>query len=193
MGGSGRHRLGSRAGRNALFGAQNLSCYARFMSRNSTSKATVAVSPALLQTYRERSPQIDDRAAIARALYAIARECGWTLGEFHWSAYPMSFHWVAAAKGECRFAILLELEAPVVALSRTLPDYRNLDFFDDAGFAAAVRRLAAKLAVLPAADLRRALTPADEAFVASLGAQFASDTKYWRPETVGDVIFNWWD
>jgi hypothetical protein len=69
----------------------------------------------------------------------------------------------------------------------------KLEFFYDPSFAEIAEAIYAPFSFICAADLGKDLTAADRAFVANLSDQHASDLKYWKPETVGDVVFNFWD
>jgi len=151
------------------------------------------VSEALRLTYASREPQFEKKREITAALYAVARECGWVVGEFHWRSYPMSFHWAEITQGDRKFAFLIEESSPVVALSSTIPRYFNLAFFDDRSFDEAARRIQAPFLIFTASELAKALSEADRAFVARLSAQHERALRYWNPDTIGDVIFNWWD
>ncbi len=126
-------------------------------------------------------------------LHAIARDLAWVLGELHWDEYPKSFHWIAVSDRDRRFAILVGREAPVVALSEALPDYFNLRFFDDPRLGEAIERAGAPFECLAAAELNAPSSAADRDFVARISPQYGRDLAYWRPKTIGDVIFNWWD
>lgn len=105
----------------------------------------------------------------------------------------MSFHWAELKQGERRFSLVIHESSPFVALSSTVPDYVNLSFIDDAAFALAVQQASAPFLLLTAADLNRRLTAADREFIRRLSDQHERDLAYWKPETQGDVIFNWWD
>jgi len=107
--------------------------------------------------------------------------------------YPTSFHWAEVRQGGRKFALLIHKFSPFVALSSALPDYFNLMFFDDPAFAAAAQRIVAPFGILPAYELTRPLSDADRVFVTQLSAQHERDMKYWKPDAVGEVIFNWWD
>ncbi len=145
-------------------------------------------------TYGAPAPQLDNKAEIMRALFAIGRASGLRVTGFQWSTYPMSFYWatVEGAAEEPR-ALLLATDAPIVALSATVPDYFNLRFIDHAAFDAAARAVAAPFQRLTAAALDQPLTRADTEYLVGLGPHMVSNLKYWKPTSVGGVIFNWWD
>ncbi|MBY0566646.1 MAG: hypothetical protein K2P70_05010 [Hyphomonadaceae bacterium] len=105
----------------------------------------------------------------------------------------MSFYWAEASQGSRKFTVLLEQGAPVVALSSTIPEYFNLHFIDDSDFIDATWRTQAPFTPLRATDLAVPQSNADREFLVGLSAKHERDLKHWKPATVGDVIFNWWD
>ena len=148
------------------------------------SRKPSAASEVLQRIEASRSSTHATRQEITTAIYALARGCGWEVREFHWEGYPIrSFDWVEVSQGERRFALLIHESLPFVALSSELPVYFNLTFFDDPAFADAVQRLAAPFGVLSAAELDLELSQAESMYY----------DKYWKPGTVGCVLFNWWD
>lgn len=151
------------------------------------------VSETLRKTHESLEPQVEKRKEITAAIYALARECRWEIGSFHWDDYPMSFHWAEVRQGERSFSLLIHEFSPFVALSAALPEYRNLLYFDDPMFVEAAQRIGAPFGILPAGELMQPLSPADRLFVAKCSAQHERNLKYWNPKTVGDVVFNWWD
>lgn len=152
-----------------------------------------AVSEALRLTHDPREPHVEKRREITTAICSAARTCGWDIQGFHWNTYPMTFHWAEVMQDERKFVLLIHQSSPFVALSSAVPDYFNLVFFDEPAFAEAAQRLAAPFKVLPASELTRPLSDVDRAFLMQLSAQHERDLNYWKPDTVGDVIFNWWD
>jgi hypothetical protein len=63
-----------------------------------------------------------------------------------------------------------------------------LEFTDR--FALAQILSAAGYQVLPAAELRQPLTSAD---LSDLSAHEHEQIRYWKPQTVGELLFNYWD
>ena len=91
------------------------------------------------------------------------------------------------------WAIVAGADAPVLALSRTSKVGGELRYFNDASFASAAAGYAPSMQVLSADDLSADLTDADRCWLISLGSDMDYNLKYWRPGTVGEVIFNTWD
>lgn len=163
------------------------------MSRKSERIDPTHVAPALRLLAEERQSQENRQREITAALHATARACGYAIGASHWQTYPMSFAWIAIENAGDTRAFLVSHEAPVAALSATRPDYRNLRFVDDPVFASAMEWAATDIRMLAASDLDQPLTELDRRFVVEATMRSASDMSYWKPATVGDVIFNWWD
>lgn len=162
--------------------------------KRNPSQSNEGVSDALTRIYATRVPQIDRKQEITSALHSISRQRGCTIKDFHWRTCPLSFHWVELEGAEGRFSLLIEEGAPFAALCRSIPPVgEKLKFFDDPSFAETAEAMHAPFSFIRAADLWRDLTAADRAFVANLSDQHASDLRYWKPETVGDVVFNFWD
>lgn len=162
--------------------------------KRSPSPNNEGVSDALARIYATRVPQIDLKQEIMSALHSIARQQRCAIKNFHWQTYPLSFHWVELDGAEGQFSLLIEEGSPFAALCRAVPPVgEKLDFFDDQSFAEAADSIQAPFSFMPAASLGKDLTAADRAFVANLSDRHASDLKYWKPETVGDVVFNFWD
>lgn len=150
------------------------------------------MSDLLRRVLSREEPRIDRRREITTALHWIARDGGWNIGPVHWDIYPLSFHWVELSRGGAAFAMLIHGHSSFSALSSNLPDYFNLAFVDDPALSALCHEQG-MLSLLTAADLNEPLTETDRDFMRSLGQEQAHNMKYWRPTTVGDVIFNWWD
>ncbi len=162
--------------------------------KRSVNPGNEKVCDALVRVYTPRVPQIHFKHEIMSALHAISRQTGCVIRNFHWQTYPQSFHWIELNGSDGPFSLLIEEGAPLAALCRSVPRAGGrLVFLDDPIFAQTAARLLAPFGFMRAAELRMDLTPADRAFVANLSDRHAKDLKYWKPETVGDVIFNFWD
>ena len=90
-------------------------------------------------------------------------------------------------------AILVGGDAPIVALSATSQANEEFRYIDDAAFSSAMSGYAPVVQVLPATELLAELSDADVEWLRALGADMKYNLNYWRPRTVGEVIFNTWD
>jgi hypothetical protein len=90
-------------------------------------------------------------------------------------------------------AILVGADAPIVALSASTHVNDEFRYADDAAFGSAVTGYAPGVEVLPARELLSELSDADLSWLRALGSEMTCNLNYWRPVTVGDVIFNTWD
>ena len=90
-------------------------------------------------------------------------------------------------------AILVGGDAPIVALSASSRVNDEFRYIDDAAFGSFMTGYARGVDVLPASELSRDLSDSDVRWLRSLGSEMTYNLNYWRPVTVGDVIFNTWD
>lgn len=127
--------------------------------------------------------------------YAVARDCGWRVLEFHWRPVYCTLHmcFVQRQRENDSIAILIGGDAPIVALSATSHLNEAFRYVDDAAFDTAISGYAPSVHVLPASELARELSAADVDWLRSLGEGMSYNLNYWRPRTVGEVIFNTWD
>lgn len=151
-----------------------------------------AVSPALTAAFGPMVETADMKREIRSGLFAIARVCGWKPGEIHWRDRPMTYHWVDMERTEVRWTILIGADARLLALSRGTGGEPTMDFTDNEEFSRAAAEHLPGFKVLRADDLLRDLSDADRAFLRQQPGMTYNLT-YWRPRTVGDVVFNWWD
>ena len=127
-------------------------------------------------------------------MYAIARDCRWTISGFHWCPIYCTFHLCFAQTRDAgSIAIAIGAHAPMLALSASSKVNDELRYVDDASFGSAAAAYESSMPVLPAAELRADLSEADRAWLVGLSAEMKYNLNYWRPQNVGDVIFNTWD
>jgi hypothetical protein len=84
-------------------------------------------------------------------------------------------------------------DAPVIALSATSQANEEFRYIDDAAFSSAMSGYAPGMKVLSATELLGDLSEADVSWLRELGDEMIYNLRYWRPRSVGDVIFNTWD
>lgn len=154
--------------------------------------SSTGVNAALRLAFMPGSPALDQQA-ISSALYAITRDCRWKITGFHWRPTYCTFHLCFATTADRPMAIVVGADAPLFALSNTSGAGEELQYVDDAAFSSAASGYAPTVPVLLAADLRRELTEADQAWLVGQRSDMEYNLKYWRPSTAGDVIFNTWD
>ncbi len=127
------------------------------------------------------------------ACFSGARACKGKLGEFHLYTYPMSFLWAELYNVPNVAAALISLYGPFIALSETVPEYFNLEHTSNLAFADAVEA-SGELQFLGAAILNAELSFDDRERLGQLNGMWSyNNMKYWRPETLGQALFNWWD
>ncbi|MEQ1708483.1 MAG: hypothetical protein ABL864_09160 [Terricaulis sp.] len=150
------------------------------------------VSPALVHAY-SRSAEPLTQSAIKALMHVMARECYWTIESFDWRVVHRTYHRCIALKEEERFVALIGVDAPIFALSGIRED-QAWSFFDDASIVtAAAGYYGPTLRVLQGGDLSSDLTERDRDWLRSVNKNMNYDLRYWNPQTVGQVVFNFWD
>ncbi|MFC8616506.1 hypothetical protein ACFT9M_08830 [Micromonospora purpureochromogenes] len=101
-----------------------------------------------------------------------------------------SFHTVVVVRGDRAVALLRHTLLPLVALARPrCVGDAGVAFVDDATLAAALAEVSG-LRVLSVAQLH---TPLSRVDLTALTADEHTQLAYWKPDTVGDLLFNFWD
>jgi hypothetical protein len=139
-------------------------------------------------------------ADIGRIVYPLARHIGASVVAIHAPEATPNFHVAvldqAGPEGEIQRVFLLHSEdydAWAVALpwgrqnesDGGRPELHELRFLDHDGIAAAMADVHG-ISIWSSYDLSTPL-PAD------FQARVPSDLAYWKPQRLGDALFNWWD
>lgn len=131
--------------------------------------------------------------AFRTVCHAVARQTGGSLVEFPaGDGVTPSFHQGVIAYRDRTVAVVGDRVLPLFAVAE--PRVRHgtnmpagpLTFLDVPDLTAALAAIPG-LRVLTKADLAAGFTPADWPHVT------AADVRYWRPATVGEALFNYWD
>jgi len=150
------------------------------------------VSPALVHAYSGSAEPLS-QSAIKALTFVIARECYWKIESFDWRGVHRTYHRCIVTREEGRFAALIGADAPILALT-TIREDQGWSFFDDASVVtAAAGYYGPTLNILEAEDLSRDLTERDREWLRSVNKNMTYDLRYWNPQTVGQVVFNYWD
>jgi hypothetical protein len=154
----------------------------------------MAVNDALLKAYSSPGERRDSKTE-ATFLHAAAQACRWRLGASHFDVPAHSYAWVHAQTAAGDAIIVLQHEGQVAAFATRdpMPPSGYLTFEDRPDFVAAAAGVFWPIRFLSPAELCQPLGNEDLDFLRSLGAGMAYDIKRWNPQTVGEVIFNWWD
>lgn len=100
----------------------------------------------------------------------------------------VSFHQCVITDRTHEVTILCDRSLPLLALART-PASFPLTFVDDPALFGA-------LGDVPGFEVfsrERLATPFSQVDVSAFKQVTAADVRYWRPETLGDALFNHWD
>ncbi|WP_306318047.1 MULTISPECIES: hypothetical protein [unclassified Streptomyces] len=126
--------------------------------------------------------------ACRTAWYAAARAAHGQVGDFAERRYPRNFHTATIDdRGGTHFA-LFHASCPLVAFVSGQHHWYTDEFRDPPAWAATLD--AHGYTVLNASQL---LSPLSESDTSDLSADEWQQIRYWKPETVGAVLFNSWD
>lgn len=131
-----------------------------------------------------------DVVAFKTACHAVARSIRATVGEVTLAGVTPSFHTVLITAPGIRSTVLCHAVLPVVAFAASptragapLADFQSppawADTFELDGFR-----------LLDVEELSMPLAAADTSELAEAELE---QVRYWRPSTVGELMFNWWD
>ncbi|MET9261000.1 hypothetical protein [Amycolatopsis sp. NPDC004079] len=134
-----------------------------------------------------------DVREVRRLCYGFARRTSGTLAEFRVPDVTPNFWQAVVEYPDRTVSVVAANDAPVLALARP----RSLDFapsrewgpleFVDEPELAAVLAETEQFRVLAPADLERSFKAEDWPHLTR------SDIAYWKPATVGEALFNYWD
>ncbi|MFI6009132.1 hypothetical protein ACIBAG_09905 [Streptomyces sp. NPDC051243] len=124
------------------------------------------------------------------ACHAAARSIRATVGEVTPAGVTPNFHTALITGPGVRSAVLCHAVLPVVAFAASPPPAGApvADFTSPPAWAAAFEPSGLRL--LDVAELSMPLARADTSELAEAELEQAL---YWRPDTVGELMFNWWD
>lgn len=134
-------------------------------------------------------PETDPRV-FARICHEAARRAGGRVEKITPPGVTPNFHLATLARSGHRLALLGLRHLPLVAIAECSPDNSvSVTFVDDLAVREALE-LATPFRLLTLGELGTPVSLADLSGLAPAGLrQIAS----WKPETVGELLFNYWD
>ena len=131
-----------------------------------------------------------DLGSFTSVCYHAARAIGATVTGVIEAGVTPSFHTINVAQARHHIAVLRHSTVPLVAFARprTSGD-ATIIFIDHADLAAAISNLTD--AQILTADLLR--IPLPKVDLSDLGPHEHDQINYWKPDTVGELLFNFWD
>jgi hypothetical protein len=136
------------------------------------------------------APPGTDFRAFKALCHEAARRLGGTVLIVELDRTARNFHYAALSFRDRTVAILCNAHFPVVGFARPRQgDSIALSFIDVPELAEVVEELGG-YGLLSAAELNA--RPDDES-LSGLAATEIEQVRYWDPERIGDIIFNYWD
>lgn len=132
-------------------------------------------------------PRVDPRAC-RTAWYAASRVARGRVGGFRGAEHAQSYHSATINDVDGRHCALFHAYYPLIAFVDELRDWYTDEFREPPAWAVALDDFG--FTVLSASVL---LSPLSAVDTSALSAAEWHHISYWRPETVGAVLFNSWD
>lgn len=130
-------------------------------------------------------------ADFKQLVHAVAMSQGWTVASVAEAGITPNFHAAELQSPNACIFVLGHAKFPIVAFAERMDDAdQRLQFVDNSNIAGEISRLYPDVEVGSATDLNRLITDDDLAQLAHADRQ---QVNYWKPRTIGQLAFNWWD
>jgi len=130
-------------------------------------------------------------AEFKRIVYGVADPLRLAVSEIKERGVTPNFHSARLNGAETSLTILGHSINPILAFSEPLEQSEaQLRFIDCPRIATELARCFPHLIIAPAEELNRKPTKPDFDL---LDAAELDQIRYWKPESVGEIAFNWWD
>ncbi|MGC4749114.1 hypothetical protein ACLQ28_26155 [Micromonospora sp. DT201] len=131
-----------------------------------------------------------DLNAFTAVCYHAARTIDATVTGVTPAGITPSFHTIDVTHAQHRIAVLRHTALPIVAFaSPRAPGDSNITFIENPGLAAAITNLT-DAQVLTLDQLH---TPLAQIDLSALDPGEQDQISYWKPNTLGELLFNFWD
>jgi hypothetical protein len=124
-------------------------------------------------------------------VHAVTAAQEWAVGSIAEAGITPNFH-IAELKSPTRFVFILGHSSyPIVAFTEKVSDIdQHLYFIDVPEIMSIISRSFPSIQIANAIDLNRSITDDD---LAQLAPADRKQVEYWKPRTIGQIAFNWWD
>lgn len=138
----------------------------------------------------EEKPPVIDLKKYKELSHGLARKLGGQLVEFEESIYAANFHKAVFQLPQMTLCLVMNSHYPIVAFA-TAVDAMKIEFID---YPAGNEALPEEFTVFSVSELEFPV-PEDIRKIADWGLNKGEieQVKYWKPETVGQILFNFWD
>jgi hypothetical protein len=130
-------------------------------------------------------------AEFNRLVYAVAASQNWTVESVAEAGMPPNFHAAKLSSSGSHIYLVGHSNFPIVAFVERLEQTNHrLQFVDNVAIAGEISRLWPDVEIGTATVLNRPITDSD---LAQLSPTDRNQVHYWKPQTIGQLAFNWWD
>ena len=126
-----------------------------------------------------------------RLVHAVASSQDWTVASIAEAGCTPNFHAARLQSPTRSIFVLGHSNFQIICIAVQTDDAdQQLEFIDEPKIAAEVSRLFPDIEISSATELNRPITDAD---LAQLPQKEREQVNYWKPRTIGQLAFNWWD
>ena len=124
-------------------------------------------------------------------VHAAAEGLGWAVASVTAAGTTPNFHVAHIEPPKRQVFILGHSNFPIVAFAEQVAEIdQRLRFVDEPELASEISRLFPDVAIASSVELNRSITEHD---LSQLGPADRRQIMYWKPRTIGQLVFNWWD
>ena len=124
-------------------------------------------------------------------VFGATDSLGIAVPELHERGVTPNFHSARLVGTDTSLTVIGHSTYPIIAFSKPLKLHEcKLHFVDYTRLALEIGRLFPDLTVATAEELNRKPSKGD---IESLDSTELDQIEYWKPQTVGEIAFNWWD
>jgi hypothetical protein len=122
--------------------------------------------------------------------HSVAREHRGVVRSSYDAKYPRNFAAATLSLPDCSLSVVLNVHYPFLALATPLQEHDMEPQFIDLPSVADTFREFQRYTVLNPSELS---TPITENVICALSEAERREIRYWKPEAIGEIIFNSWD
>jgi len=130
-------------------------------------------------------------AEFKQLVHAVAISQDWNVASIAEAEIPPNFHVAELQSSNARLFVLGHSNFPIVVFAERFDDADQcLQFVDNPNIAGEISQMYPDVEIASATELNRPITDDDLAQLAQADRQ---QVNYWKPRTIGQLAFNWWD
>jgi hypothetical protein len=130
-------------------------------------------------------------AEFKRIVFAVATNQRLEVSRLTERSVTPNFHAARLIDSEMSILLLGHATYPLIAFAKPVnTDATQMRFVDCSRIAIEMQNLFSDVTIAATNELNRELTESDKPLLDAIERE---QIEYWKPSTIGEVVFNWWD